>query len=866
MQQSLADIRSERQGTHKKLMRWLWIGLILGMLGLLAFFLILSTGDLPSFKDLENPKSELATQIFGDKQDVFGRYYIENRVAMSYDELSPHLVNAVVATEDERFREHSGIDFRALGRVLVKTLLLSQESAGGASTLTQQLAKLLFTEKPGSGLERVMQKFKEWIIALRLERRYTKEEIIAMYLNKFEFINGAYGIQAAAEIYFGKDQKDLTIEEAATLIGMLKNPSLYNPRSRPERTQQRRNVVLGQMMKNDLINQEQFDLYKSRPLDMSNFKRQNQSEGVAPYFRAVLAEDLKRLFKQKEYLKPDGTRYNIYRDGLKVFTTIDPQMQVHAEEAMMKHMKSLQSKFWKHWKGKDPWTYKTDETTDREMEIRKDVLNRLVEGSERYKSLRDKFMGEITHKMTTDIDGLRLWDSDIKRIFEEEENPGYFDRMIKKKFFSKSRADKYRRAMKSEDYAKLKKQWQKLRLRVKNVFKIPVKMTVFAYNDKMQTDTTMSPIDSIKYHRMFMQIGSMSVDPNTGDVKTWIGGINHKYFKYDHVRARRQVGSTFKPFVYSTAIALQGFSPCFKVDDIPYTISPGEGNFYVNKEWTPANSSDKYSKESVTLRDALRKSINSITVYLMKQIRSVNPVIGMVHNMGIDSTAKYSNGRYIVPRVPSIAIGATDLTVFEMTGAYNTFANNGTYIKPVFIKRIEDKNGRVIYNSVPEERQALNPRWNYVMVDMLKHVNSSWYFNKLKTETGGKTGTTNNHVDGWYMGITPNLVVGTWVGGDERWIRFRSLSLGAGGKMARPFFIDFIDALEEDKSLDWDSDARFKRPAGDLGVELDCTVYDELAAEEGAGDEEGDFMFDDLFGDEDLPTTKNDTTEFEIDF
>ncbi|MEM9990252.1 MAG: transglycosylase domain-containing protein [Bacteroidota bacterium] len=863
---SISEIRANKKDTHRKIVRLLWGMVAAVLLGILAFFLILSTGDLPSLQELENPKSELATQIYGDKNEVFGRYYIENRVAVSYNELSPDLIKALVATEDERFYKHSGIDFRALGRVLVKTVLLSQESAGGASTLTQQLAKLLFTEKPASGLERVMQKFKEWIIALRLERRYTKEEIIAMYLNKFNFINGAYGIKAAAEIYFDKDQKDLTMEEAATLVGMLKNPSLYNPRRRLEQTQDRRNVVLGQMRKNSYLSEEEFATYKAIPLDVSNFKRTSQSDGTAPYFRAELAKKLKKMFERPEYRKPNGEKYDLYRDGLKVFTTIDPAMQTIAEEKTWKHMKSQQDKFWKHWKGKDPWTYKEEETTDREMEQREATLIRLVEGSDRYTSMRNQFLGVITAQLNADVEGgIRLWDTDIKRMKKQEDDPTYFKRMVRQGYFGQKFADKYREAMQSEYYPKLRDQWKKLKLRVKNVFKIPVKMTVFAYNDSMQKDTTMSPIDSIKYHSMFLQIGSMSVEPVTGEVKTWIGGINHKYFKYDHVQSDRQVGSTFKPFVYSTAIALQGFSPCFKVDDIPYTISPGEGNFDVTKAWTPGNSNEQFGKEPVTLRDALRRSINSITVYLMKQIRSVNPVIGMAHNMGIDSTARRGRSNYRIPRVPSIAIGAADLTVFEMTGAYNTFANNGTFIRPSIIKRIEDKNGRIIYTNMPEERQALNPRWNYVMLDMLKYVNASWRFNKISTENGGKTGTTNKHVDGWYMGVTPNLTVGTWVGGESPWIRFRTLDLGSGGKMARPFFIDFIDALEENEQIDWDKKARFKRPGGDLGVELNCEVYEQLAEEQDAFDEEGGSLFDDLFGDEELPIQK-DTTVFEIDF
>lgn len=844
------SIEQKRINTHKKIVKWLWALMIVGMLsGVLAFFL-LSYSDLPSIEELENPKSELASEVYAADGQVLGRYYTENRVPVSFEDLSPHLVRALVATEDERFFEHSGIDSEALGRVLVKTAILRQRNAGGGSTITQQLAKLLFSDRNFRGMNKlekiiglVERKFKEWIIAVRLERRYTKEEIMAMYLNKFSFLYDAYGIKAAAETYFGKPQSELNITEAATLIGMLKNPSLFNPLKRPDTTLHRRMVVLKQMQKNGVLTQEEYDTLRVQPLSL-NFSRQTHTDGLAPYFRMELRKEIDRILKRDESLKTDGEKYDKFRDGLKIYTTIDPIIQRHAEAAMLEHMKKLQKIFDRHWKGKDPWTYESGSEHEIAVEVRQSNLRRLIRETGRYEKLRSKYLTSIINKMEKEIDGVRIRDVDIDRILDENEQRGAIAKLVSRKMISANLAAKYRKILKNENFPTLEKQWRRLQTAVRAAFDSPVKMRVFTYdNKKLEKDTTMSPLDSIKYHRMFLQIGSMSVDPVTGQVKSWVGGINHKYFQFDHVNSsvNRQVGSTFKPFIYATAIALQGISPCFEVIDIPQTILPYEGNFRLLKEWTPRNSSGNYTGQRYTLKEGLRQSKNTVSVYLMKQLGDTKPVRGLVHNMGIDSTKKYSNGRPRVPRQPSICLGATDLSVYEMTGAYTTFANNGLYNKPIFISRIEDKNGRLIYQEFPEEHLALNPNPNYVMVEMLKYAAGGM---GLKSDIGGKTGTTNDYVDGWFMGITPSLVVGTWVGGEDRWVRFRTITYGQGARMAKPFCQKFIERLEKDEKANYNYKKRFRRPPGDLGIVINCGEYQ--------NDMQEDDPNEDPFGDEDV--------------
>jgi len=848
--EEIKNMQERRMPAYRNIVKWMWYVIGGGFAFVLLMFFILSFSNLPDTKELENPKSTLASEVYGANGEVLGRFYIENRVPVEFKELSPHLVSALIATEDERFYRHAGIDMEALGRVFFKTALLGQKSTGGGSTITQQLAKLLFTGKPATHFtKRVIQKLKEWIIAVRLERRYTKEEIIAMYLNKFDFLNNGDGIKAAAEVYFSESQDSLNIEQAAVLIGMLKNPALFNPLSRPDTVKHRRNVVLKQMERNGVLSKPDFDSLKTLDLGI-RYRRSTHNDGLAPYFRGVLSKDIDAILKKEEIRKPDGTDYNLYRDGLKIYTTIDPVVQAHMEAAMAEHMAGLQKKFDRHWKNLDPWTYKDKDVTKLELRARERKLSQMIRETDRYIALKEKYIGQAVATLEADIDGLDLRDYDIDRILQEEENQGTFKKLVNDGLMTKKKESLYHSVMRSPYWGDLKQQWTELQEAVKTVFTTPVKMRVFTYeNSNFEKDTMMSPLDSLKYHFHFLQIGSMAIEPFTGYVKGWVGGINYRYFKFDHIRTRRQVGSTFKPFVYATAIKQQGISPCFRVPDQPQTIFPGEGNFGLLESWTPNNAEGKYTGNLYTLKDGLKYSKNTVSVFLMKQLMDTEPVRDLINQMGIDKNAKYPNGRLVVPKQPSICLGATDLSVIEMTGAYSTFANNGVYHKPQFILRIEDRNGRLLYQEDPDERIALDPQSNYVMVQMLKYAGN---LGGLKSEAGGKTGTTNDYVDGWFVGITPSLVVGTWVGGEDRWIRFRSIDLGQGSVMAKPFFKSLITRLENDPTADYDVQMRFPYPKGDLTIELDCSKYQQSPGVEGGG--EFDEFSEDMFGDEEFRT------------
>ncbi len=836
------------QPMYNKIIKWIWYTLFAGILFLIILFTGLSFTNLPSVKDLENPRSEEASEVYAANGEVLGRYYTENRVPVKYSELSPNLVKALIATEDERYYRHTGIDFRGLARAIAY-----MGNKGGASTITQQLARLLFTGvRSKNKVQAINQKLKEWIIAIRLERKYTKEEIIALYLNKFNFINGAYGIKAASEIYFGKSQDELSVNEAAMLVGMLQNPSYFNPLRRPQRVMHRREIVLKQMTKNDLIAETAYDSLRQLPLGL-NFTRQSHIDGLAPYFRAELAKELKTILDEPGNRRPDGTAYNIYKDGLKVYTTIDADLQRIAEEEMVKNMDRVQKTFWRRWKKLDPWTYV--EGSDHEISVgrRQEDLAKLIRTSDRYQSLRETYLNDVLDQLENQT-GLEFHDDDreVERIMEEHERKGTISKLVSQGMISSGLAAQYREVLRSDLFPKLKTSWDQLQEEVDRAFNEKVEMKVFAYNEQMEKDTVMTPFDSVKYHRMFLQTGIVAIDPNNGHVKVWVGGINHKYFKYDHVNINRQVGSTFKPFVYATAIALQGFSPCYEVLDLPVTIKPGDGDFFLQDEWTPSNSDGTYSGEVFTLKEGLRKSKNTVSVHLMKQLGSPEPVRELIDRMGISKDTKYPNGRFRVPKTPSICLGATDLSVMEMTGAYASFANNGYYNKPVYILKIEDKDGREIYNSIPYGLNVMEEQANYVMVEMLKYAGA---MGDLRSESGGKTGTTNDYVDGWFMGITPDLVVGTWVGGDDKWIRFRSLLYGQGGYMSKPFFRSYIKRLEaESDSLDYNVNARFPIPAGTMDIELDCEKYqqevspldgEQLFEDEGGFDED---MFEDESG------------------
>lgn len=837
---------------HYLIVKGMWYLLGMAVIGVILLFIGLSFTDLPDTKALENPQSELASQVYASNGEVIGRYFVENRVPVEFGNLSENIHDALVATEDERFYQHSGIDFRALGRTGVKTFLLQQKSAGGASTITQQLARLLFTGPKASGFERVVQKLKEWIIAVRLESKYSKQEIMTMYLNKFDFLYDSHGIRAAAETYFGKPQDSLNIEEAAMLVGMLKNPSLFNPRRRPDTVRHRREVVLKQMLKNDFIDKPTYDSLRALPLDISNFTRKTHTQGLAQYFRMELGKHLKRILRSpKAKKKSNGEPYDIYRDGLKIYTTIDPIYQKHAEKAMLEHMSALQAKFNVYWSSrrKDPWKYREEETTEVAMRARKWKLNQMIQNSDRYLALRHKFLPEETLKSLTDkVDGLRMRDIDIERMLDAEKRKTYLRRLKEQSLIDQDMVDQYKAAMKKDEWETIKTQWAKLQEAVKKNFDEEVDMRVFAYNDKMETDTVMTPLDSIKYHHNFLQIGSVAIDPRTGHVKSWIGGINQKYFAFDHTSTNRQVGSTFKSFVYAKAIQELGISPCEPIDDLPRTIFPGEKNFQLLEPWTPANSSGEYTGERMTLKHALRKSVNTVSVQLMKRLGSTKEVRDLARELGIDVDKQYANGQLRVPDVPSICLGSCDLTVMEMAGAYSAFANNGSYNQPIFISRILDKTGREIFDSEIKHNQALEEDKNYVMVQMLQYASGGL---GLKSPVGGKTGTTNDYVDGWFVGITPSLVTATWVGGEDRWIRFLDIGNGQGSRMARPFFTKYMKALEADSTSNYNYKAQFPIPEIPVNIELDCEVYEQISIfGEDEFDSEGDGHFEDPFGDE----------------
>jgi penicillin-binding protein 1A len=851
-----AALQEKRAPLYRSIVRWTWRVLIGGMVAVFILFLAINFTAIPSFRELEDPSQSLASEVLANNNEVLGRYFIENRVPVAYEDLSPHLVNALIATEDERFREHCGIDAKAVARVMFRTILLSDQSAGGGSTITQQLAKMLYSDRNFQGMGKVekffalvYRKLREWITAVKLERSYTKEEIIAMYLNQFNFINNAYGVHAAAEVYFGKNQADLKIEEAAMLIGMLQNPSYFNPVRFPQRAMKRRWIVLYQMRNHEIITEAQFDSLKILPIDMAGFKKVTFTDDRAPYLCAELKKDLAKILDAPECRRPDGSKYNIYKDGLKIYTTIDPVYQRHAEEAMQEQMQKVQARYFQVWKGRDPWTYRSNsETTAEEIELRKESLWNLIREGERYQNMRPKYFDEITKKVLEKYD-FELRDADIERMLKEEKKRGALSRMVAERIATPEQAAAYRRIMAGSEWPEAKAQYRALQNAVKKVYDTKVPMTVFAWGSpNFEKKTVMSPLDSLRYHRMHLQTGILAIDPSTSEIKAWVGGINFKYFQFDHIRTDRQVGSTFKPFVYATAIAQQSISPCFSVYDQPVTIPTRYQNFTNISDWTPKNSTGSYSGQRITLKEALKNSVNSVSTYLMKQMGDTEPVRGLCNNMGIDSSFNPDTRRYRIPKQPAICLGVADLSVLEMTGAYATFANKGIYGTPYVIREIKDKHGRTIYSSMPEEHPALPPGPNYAMLEMLKYnVAGAPGINTLKSEAGGKTGTTDDYSDGWFMGVTPRLVVGTWVGGEDRWIRFLNLSDGQGSRMARPIFAGFINRLEKDPKSGYDFNARFVRPLGDLGIELDCSQYSDGAAAPTQDEEE---FFPDIYNDE----------------
>lgn len=724
-----------------------WQIFAIGIGSIFLIFLLASwglLGHMPSFNDLENPESNLATEIISSDGETIGKFYNENRSSITYDELPKHLVAALVATEDERFYDHSGIDARGTLRAVTNL-----GTSGGASTLSQQLAKQLFHgEGSKNVVERMLQKVKEWIIAIRLERQYTKNEIIAMYFNVYDFNNYAVGIRSAAKTYFNKLPKDLTIDESAMLVGMFKNSSLYNPTRNAQGVKNRRNVVLSQMEKAEIITEVQRDKLSQLPITL-DFKLQTHKEGIATYFREYLREFMKGWVRDNK--KPDGSDYDIYRDGLKIYTTIDSRMQQYAEEAVYAHMANLQEEFFDQAKNNKnaPFVRISDQETE-------SLMNRARKNSERFR---------------------------IMKAEGKDENE------------------------------------------ILKSFSVKTKMRVFSW--KGERDTIMTPNDSIRYYKHFLQSGVMSMDPETGYVKAWVGGINYKYFQYDHVnQGARQVGSTFKPFVYATAIEQQGYSPCDSIIDAPYTIP--KGRHHVTETWTPKNSSSEY-RGMVTLKKALALSINTVSAKLIDRV-GPEAVIELTKKLGVKSN---------IPAQPSIALGAVEITVHDMVAAYGTFANQGIYIKPEVITKIEDKNGNILYQTMPESHDVLNKDIAYAVIKLLEGVTETGSGARLRTEGGGygynrvtgypyalrnpiagKTGTTQNQSDGWFMGMVPNLVTGVWVGNEDRSAHFKSITFGQGATMALPIWGMYMKKCYADKTLNVSTEA-FKRPAN-LAIKVDC--------------------------------------------
>jgi len=796
---------------------------------LIIIFAFISFSDLPSFDDLENPKYDLASIIYDVKGVPFGRYYIEDRVALEYNQLSGHIKTALLVTEDDRFYSHSGIDLRALFRVGFKTLILRQEDAGGGSTITQQLAKLLYKRPDTKGKTRLKKfitlinsKLKEWVTAVKLEKSYTKEEIMTMYLNKFEFINGAHGIEAAAQIYFNKNQDALSVEEAAVLIGMLKNPSLYNPKRFPEKCKQRRNVVLTLLHKDKYLEKSTYDTLITKEIDMSGFSRKTQSEGPAPYFRAELTKYLKDLFTKKNIKKSDGTEYNVYTDGLKIYTTIDLTYQKYAEEAVWEHMKWNQDRYWKVWKKRDPWTFEADE---HQKKIRADILESHNKGSERYLALRTKILGKQLADVDEKFSGLPMSDNVIKSLDSISNNQTSWRNATNRRNLDIVYQDKYHRLINSDIWSNFISKYKELQQAYQKEFSTKVNMKVFDYIDGGEKIVEMTPFDSVRYHKMHLQAGFLAVEPSSGNVKAWVGGVSHKYFKYDHATMRRSVGSTMKPFVYTQAMAVANILPCQEFDDIQYTISPGDPGFDLVEEWSPANATEEFTGNKYNLFHGLLYSKNSITVKLLKEMGTVAPVRDLLHHLGIDKNLRLENGRLAVPNLPSICLGAVDLTLMEMTGAYSAFGNSGTYVQPVFVSRIEDKNGKVIYQDIPKRKSAINPLYNAVMVEMLKNNVGGRFSLSIKSKIGGKTGTTNDYADGWFMGVTPTLITGTWTGGDDKWIRFLTLDEGQGYVMARPISELFLKKLEKDAQSGYEWKANFPPPPPGLEELINCAQY-----------------------------------------
>ncbi len=763
--------------------KWFWILFAAGIFAILLIFLLAAWGafgEMPTFERLENPQTNLATEIISSDGHTLGKFYLDdNRTPVAYKDLPENLVHALVATEDARYFNHSGVDARGTLRAL---FFLGQR--GGASTISQQLARQLFVGiRSKNKFQALTQKIKEWVIATRLERNYTKEEIIAMYMNIYDFGYNADGIRSASRIYFGKEPNALKTEESAVLVGMLKNSSLYNPIRREELVRDRRNTVLSQMEKYDFLSEEERDSLQALKMDI-NFSPENHREGLATYFRMYLQGFMNRWIAKnpKPALKGERDRWNLYLDGLKIYTTIDYRMQKNAELAVSEHMKNLQKEFFHQ---NTPDRNSTTPFLELEPEEIDRIMERAMKSSHRWKTMKANGASE----------------KDIRESFTKE-----------------------------------------------------TEMTVFDWNSEIQEkDTVMTPLDSIRYYKTFLRAAMMSMEPQTGHVKAWVGGLNYKHFQYDHVfQGARQAGSTFKPFVYAAAIDQLRYSPCDSLPDSQYCIEAGKhGN---PEPWCPKNADGKYSGRNYTLKEALANSINTVTAQLIDRV-GPKAVVSIVRNLGMDGD---------IPEVPSIALGTPEINVYEMVGAYGTFVNQGVYVKPVMVTRIEDKNGTVLFEYVPETKDVLSKDVAYAMINLMEGVTEGGSGTRLRhnykknaTEykevmTGypyeftnpiaGKTGTTQNQSDGWFMGMVPNLVTGVWVGGDDRATHFRTITYGQGATMALPIWALYMKRNYAEKDLGI-SDEEFPVPE-DLSINVDCTkIVQEVQDDNDLSDDLDDLDF-----------------------
>ena len=756
------------RGPYRCSLKLFWIVFSIGILSFVSIFLAAGfglLGKMPEFRQLENPKTNLATQIFSADNKVIGKfYYNDNRTPLYYEEIPKNLIDALIATEDERFYDHSGIDLRSTLRAVV---YLGEK--GGASTVSQQLARQLFTGvRSRNTLDAVIQKIKEWVIAVQLERRYAKKEILTMYLNLYDFNYNADGLRSAANIYFSKEPSDLLLEESAMLVGMLKNSSLYNPIRRPELVTSRRNIVFQQMLRNEMLTQKEVDSLQQLPLQIQ-FNPQSHREGLATYFRAYLRQFMLNWIQDNP--KPDGEEYNLYLDGLTIYTTLDSKMQTYAENAVKEHMSNLQ----------------------------------------------DAFFEQNTPKWNPTAPFLDLTEKEVERLMGQA-------------MMRSERWRKMKLAGKTED-------------EIKASFEQKTAMRIFSW--KGEIDTVMRPIDSIRHYKHFLRSGMMSMNPQTGHVKAWVGGINYKHFQFDHVfQGKRQIGSTFKPFVYASAIDQLKLSPCDSFPDGFYCVEARK--FGAHEAWCPKNSGDRYTGMR-TLKNALANSVNTISARLIDKV-GPGPISKLAADLGISSK---------IPNVPSIALGTADLSVYEMVAAYGAFANQGIYVKPVMVTRIEDKNGTVLFEATPETRDVLSEESAYVTVKLLEGVTESGsgirlrhrgaeennpYFGTVVTgypyefqnPIAGKTGTTQNQSDGWFIGMVPNLVTGVWVGGEDRATHFNSIAYGQGATMALPIWALYMKKLYEDPLLEVSIDS-FPAPER-VSIPLDCELLAKLRSQNNTDD------------------------------